>query len=88
MTEGDFRADRGVAVLGGSLGLTLKMARMFLRPRLDAFLGGARTTEESWGMDFDPPGAQGQTASTMTLDTTMRPRVFLFSVEVGWLSRP
>ncbi len=88
MTEGDFRADRGVVVAGGSLGLTLKMGRMFLRPRLDAFLGGARTTEESWGMHFDLAGVRDQTASTMTLDTTMRPRLFLFSVEVGWSSRP
>ena len=88
MTEGDFRADRGVAVLGGSLGLTLRMGRMFLRPRLDVFLGRARTTEESWGMRMHVPEIQDGVATTMTLNTTMRPRLFLFSVEVGWSSRP
>ncbi len=88
MTEGDFRADRGVAVLGGSVGLTLRMGRMFLRPRLDAFVGGARSTEESWGMHLHIAEVQDEVAATMTLNTTMRPRLFLFSVEVGWSSRP
>ncbi len=88
MTPGDFRADRGVVVLGGSLGLTVRMGRMFLRPRLDAFIGGARSTEESWGMDLHVPEVQDEVAATMTLNTTMRPRLFLFSVEVGWSSRP
>ena len=88
MTPGDFRADRGVVVLGGSVGLTLRMGRMFLRPRLDAFIGGARSTEESWGMDLHVPEVQDEVAATMTLNTTMRPRLFLFSVEVGWSSRP
>ena len=87
MTEGDFRADRGVAVLGGSLGLTLRMGRMFLRPRLDAFVGGARSTEESWGMRLHVAEVQDGVATTMTLNTTMRPRLFLFNVEVGWSSR-
>ena len=87
MTEGGFRADRGVVVLGGSLGLTLRMGRMFLRPRFDVFLGRARTTEESWGMSMQVPEIQHEVATTMTLNTTMRPRLFLFSVEVGWSSR-
>lgn len=87
MTEGDFRADRGVAVLGGSLGLTLRMGRMFLRPRFDVFLGRDRTTEESWGMRMHVPEIQDEVATTMTLNTTMRPRLFLFNVEVGWSSR-
>lgn len=87
MTEGDFRADRGVAVLGGSLGLTLRMGRMFVRPRFDVFLGRARTTEESWGMHLHVPEVQDEVATTMTLNTTMRPRLFLFNVEVGWSSR-
>ena len=88
MTERDFRADRGVAVLGASLGLTLRMGRMFLRPRLDAFVGGARSTEESWDMHLHVAEFQDEVAATMTLNTTMRPRLFLFSVEVGWSSRP
>jgi len=87
MTEGDFRADRGVAVLGGSLGLTLRMGRMFVRPRFDVFLGRARTTEESWGMHLHVPEVQDEVATTLTLNTTMRPRLFLFNVEVGWSSR-
>ena len=88
MTEGDFRADRGALVLGGSLGLTLRMGRMFLRPRLDAFLGRARTTQESWDMNIHFAEVQDQTVSRMTLNTTVRPRFFLFSVDVGWSSRP
>ena len=88
MTGGDFRADRGVVVFGGSFGLTLKMGRMFLRPRLDVFFGGARSTEERWDMQFDFAEVQHQRETSMTLHTAMRPRFFLFSVDVGWSSRP
>lgn len=88
MTGGDFRADRGIVVFGGSLGVTLKMGRMFLRPRLDVFFGGARSTEERWDMQLDFSEIQHQTEATMTLHTAMRPRFFLFSVDVGWSSRP
>lgn len=88
MTGGDFRADRGVVVFGGSLGLALKMGRLFLRPRLDVFFGGTRSTEERWDMNLDFAEVQHQAETTMTLHTTMRPRFFLFSVDVGWSSRP
>ena len=81
---GDFRADRGVAIFGGSLGLTLRMGRMFLRPRLDAFVGRARDTEESWDMRFDLPEVESHGRDTMTLQTSVRPRFLLFSVDVGW----
>ena len=85
---GDFRADRGVAIFGGSLGLTLRMGRMFLRPRLDAFVGRARDTEESWDMRFDFPEVGQHGRDTMTLQTSVRPRFLFFSVDVGWSSRP
>ena len=85
---GDFRADRGAVVFGGSLGLTLRMGRMFLRPRLDAFLGRARDTEESWDMRFDFAEVGQHGRDTMTLQTSVRPRFLLFSVDVGWSSRP
>ena len=88
MTGGDFRADRGVVVFGGSLGLALKMGRLFLRPRLDVFFGGTRSTEERWDMNLDFAGVRHQTETAMMLHTTMRPRFFLFSVDVGWSSRP
>ena len=60
---------------------------MFLRPRFDVFLGRARTTKESWGMRMHLPEIQDEVATTMTLNTSMRPRLFLFNVEVGWSSR-
>ncbi len=85
---GDFRADRGALVFGGSLGLTLRMGRMFLRPRLDAFVGRARDTEESWDMRFDNHEVGNHGRDTMTLQTSVRPRFLLFSVDVGWSSRP
>ncbi len=88
MTRRDFRADRGVAIFGGSLGLTLRMGRMFLRPRLDAFVGRARDTEESWDMRFDFPEVGVHDRDTMALHTSVRPRFLLFSVDVGWSSRP
>ena len=84
----DFRADRGVAIFGGSLGLTLRMGRMFLRPRLDAFVGRARDTEESWDMRFDFPEVGVHDRDRMALHTSVRPRFLLFSVDVGWSSRP
>ena len=81
---GDFRADRGVAIFGGSLGLTLRMGRMFLRPRLDAFVGRARDTEERWDMRFDFPEVGQHGGDTMTLQTSVRPRFLFFNVDVGW----
>ena len=85
---GDFRADRGALVFGGSLGLTLRTGRMFLRPRLDAFVGRARDTEESWDMRFDNHEVGNHGRDTMTLQTSVRPRFLLFSVDFGWSSRP
>ena len=61
---------------------------MFLRPRLDAFVGGARSTEESWDMHLHVAEGEDEVGATMTLNTTVRPRLFLFSVEVGCSSRP
>ncbi|MCY4627977.1 MAG: hypothetical protein OXE58_10500 [Acidobacteria bacterium] len=88
MTGGDFLADRGTPVFGGSLGLTVKMGQLIVRPRFDVYFGGARSTEESWDMQFDFAEVEHRTEATMTLNTTMRPRFFLFSVDVGWSSRP
>lgn len=61
---------------------------MFLRPRPDAFVGGARSTEESWDMHLHVAEGEDEVGATMTLNTTVRPRLFLFSVEVGCSSRP
>ena len=55
MTEGDFRADRGVAVLGGSLGLTLRMGRMFLRPRFDVFSDAPGRPRKAGGCTWTSP---------------------------------
>ncbi len=81
----DYHADRGSLLVGGTAGLTLRTGRLFLRPRLDVFLGGTRTTEESWDFDIgvSAPGQRFDFAGVVALETAVRPRFFLFSVDVG-----
>ena len=86
MASGDFHMDRGEAVLGASLGVTLDLGRLLVRPRLDAFAGRGRQSAEDFQMVFAVPGHQF--GGTMTVTTMARARLLLFTVDVGWSFRP
>lgn len=79
----DFEAQRGAAFLGASLGLTVRAGPFTVRPRMDAVLVAGRQTEESWDLTHDfESGASRET--TLVIGTTVRPRVLLLGVDIGW----
>lgn len=86
MAEGGFHMDRGAWVFGASLGVTLDLGPVLVRPRLDVFTGRARESAEEMPMASDVPGHRF--GGTMTVTTAARPQLLLFTVDVGWSFRP
>ena len=86
MAEGGFQMDRGALVFGASVGLTLDLGPVLVRPRLDVFTGRARESAEELPMTSDVPGHRF--GGTMTVTTASRPQLLLFTVDVGWSFRP
>ena len=87
MTTGDFQVDRGTVVFGAALGVTLDLGRFLVRPRFDVFQGLGRNAVEDVRMTMVLPELL-QFDGTMTFNTTARPRLLLFTVDVGWSFRP
>lgn len=86
MRSGDFRMDRGALLFGASVGLTLDLGPLLVRPRLDVFAGGGPRSTEDMQMAF--AFQDHQAGGTMTVTTVARPRLALFTVDVGWSFRP
>ena len=86
MRSGDFQMDRGAVVFGASVGVTLDLGRFLVRPRLDVFAGGGPRSTEELQMAF--AFQEHQATGTMTVTTMARPRLLLFTVDVGWSFRP
>ena len=86
MRSGDFQMDRGAVVFGASVGVTLDLGRFLVRPRLDVFAGGGPHSTEELQMAF--AFQDHQATGTMTVTTRARPRLLLFTVDVGWSFRP
>lgn len=84
--RGGFHMDRGAFVFGVSAGLTLDLGRVLVRPRVDVFTGRGREAAEELPMASSVPGHQF--GGTMTVTTVARPRLLLFTVDVGWSFRP
>ena len=86
MRRGDFQMERGALLFGASVGVTLDLGPLLVRPRLDVFAGGGPQSTEDMEMAFafQDHLAQGM----MTVTTTARPRLLLFTVDVGWSFRP
>ena len=73
-------------VFGASVGVTLDLGRFLVRPRLDVFAGGGPRSTEELQMAF--AFQEHQATGTMTVTTMARPRLLLFTVDVGWSFRP
>lgn len=78
-------------VVAGSVGVTMRTGRFFVRPRIDVLLGRTRQTAASWdvGGKFDVPdaGRQWIDLGTESVEVSARPLFVLFSVDLGWSSR-
>ena len=83
--ETELTADRTALAFGGSLGLSIRAGRLFLRPRLDAFFGRPllatyRVRFGSGDGSFLPPGQ----APVLTLESSMTPRFLFLGVDIGF----
>ena len=86
MRSGDFQMERGALLFGASVGVTLDLGPLLVRPRLDVFAGGGPQSTEDMGMAFAFQDREAH--GTMTVTTTARPLLLLFTVDVGWSFRP
>ena len=77
--EVEFTADRSSAVFAGSLGLSFRAGRILLRPRVDVIIGRALTTELT--MSF--PGLADLGVPEFSYSTSVTPRIYLLSLDVG-----
>lgn len=84
--ELEFTADRDSVVVAGSLGLSFRVGRILVRPRLDVIIPRALTTELTLGFpglaDIAPPG-EDLGALEIHYKTSVTPRIFLLSVDIG-----
>lgn len=82
-----FTADRSSVVFAGSLGVSLRTGRILLRPRLDVIIARALTTEMTVRFpglaDLDLPETDGLDLPAFSFTTSVTPRIFLVSVDVG-----
>lgn len=85
--EVEFTADRSSVVFAGSLGVSFRAGRILLRPRLDVIIARALTTELAVRFpglaDLDLPEADEFGLPELSYTTSVTPRIFLISVDVG-----
>lgn len=83
-----FTADRSAIVAAGSLGIAFRMGRVLLRPRVDVIIAPALTTDMTLGFpglaDLELPGAEDLGGFNFVYSTSVQPRIFLLSVDVGF----
>lgn len=78
--EIEFEADRNSIVPAGSLGVAFRLGRLLLRPRVDVAFGRALTT----GLSIALPEIDELAAGPeIYRDTSLKPTVVLFSVDIG-----
>ena len=85
--EVEFTANRSSIVFAGSLGVSLRAGRILLRPRLDVIIARALTTELTVGFpglaDLDLPETEELGIPELSYTTSVTPRIYLLSVDVG-----
>ena len=84
VSEVDFTADRTSVVYVGSLGVAFRFGRIMLRPRVDVVVSRELTTDLTIGIeDLGELGAEELGEVGLHFGTSVRPTIFLFSVDVG-----
>lgn len=85
--EVEFTADRSSIVYAGSLGLSFRAGRILLRPRVDVIIARALTTELTMGFPglagLDLPDPEGLGVPEFHYTTSVTPRIYLLSVDIG-----
>ena len=85
--ELEVTADRTSVVYAGSVGLSLRVGRVLLRPRVEVIISRALTTEATLSFpgfaDLDIPDAEELGAAQAVFTTSATPRIFLLSVDIG-----
>lgn len=85
--EIEFTADRSSLVYAGSVGLSMRVGRILLRPRVDIIIARALTTELTVGFpglaELGVPEAGEVDALEFIHTTSVTPRIFMFSVDIG-----
>ena len=75
----EVESDAGQAVLGGSAGVTIQAGRVFLRPRVEAWVG--RELAGNYRIVFGAPLLPGDIG--IDLSSTLRPTFLMFAVDLG-----
>lgn len=85
--EIEFTADRSSVVFTGSLGVSLRAGRILLRPRLDVIIARALTTELALRFpglaELGLPETDEFGLAEFSYTTSVTPRIYLLSVDVG-----
>ena len=82
--EVDFTADRTSVVYVGSLGVAFRFGRMMLRPRVDVVVSRELTTDLTIGFpDLGELGAEDLSDVGLHFGTSVRPTIYLFSLDIG-----
>ena len=84
VSEVDFTADRTSVVYVGSLGVAFRFGRIMLRPRVDVVVSRELTTDLTIGFEgLGELGAEELGEAGLHFGTSVRPTIFLFSVDIG-----
>ena len=85
--EVEFTANRSSVVFAGSLGLSFRAGRILLRPRLDVIIARALTTELTVRFpglaELGLPETDELGSFEFSYATSVTPRIYLLSVDVG-----
>ena len=86
--EVEFAADRTSITYAGSLGLTFRVGPISLRPRVDVIVARALTTDTALSFPglavLDLPGAEEAAGMEFHSTTSVTPRIFLLSLDIGF----
>lgn len=80
--EVQVESDAGQAVLGGSAGLTIRAGRVFIRPRVEAWVGRELAGSYRIGFGADEPLFQGGIG--IDVSSRLRPMILAFAVDIGF----
>lgn len=84
LIELDIAADQSALVFGGSLGLSLRAGRLFLRPRFDGFFG--RPLAVDYRFEFGGGGElfPADHAPALLLEGRITPRFLFLGFDIGF----
>ena len=79
----DFEADRSSIVYVGSMGLSFRLGRLLLRPRVDVVFGPTLTTSLTAGADLELGEEVDVPPLEVRWNSTLKPTILFFAVDIG-----